>query len=121
METATSQVLTRLRAEHELARLNGEPEHRSVERPAESTLISRRMGAILETALDALVTMDHEGRIVEFNPAAERIFGFDRSEVIGRSPADSIIPPAWRDAPTQGLAHYLATGAAAVLGNRIEL
>ena len=121
MEMASSQVLERIRAEHELARLNEDLEHRIVERTAESTLISERMRAILDTALDALVAMDHEGRIVEFNPAAERIFGFDRSEVIGRSLADSIIPPARRDAHTQGLAQYLATGAAAVLGKRIEL
>jgi PAS domain S-box-containing protein len=51
-----------------------------------------RKHAILETALDTIVIMDHEGRILEFNPAAEKTFGYARSEVLGRLLADVIIP-----------------------------
>src|SRR3712207_966085 len=56
-----------------------------------------RKAAILEAALDAIVTIDHEGRIVEFNPAAERTFGYRRAAVVGQPLADLIIPPAYRD------------------------
>jgi PAS domain S-box-containing protein len=51
-----------------------------------------RKHAILETSLDAIVIMDHEGRVVEFNPAAETTFGYERSEAVGRSLADSSSP-----------------------------
>jgi len=77
--------------------------------------------AIFETALDGIITMDEEGRITEFNPAAERIFGFRRTEVIGQPLADVIIPPEARDLHRDGLARYLAKGVASVLGKRIEL
>lgn len=80
-----------------------------------------RTRAIVETALDGLITMDHEGRIVEFNPAAEQIFGYRGSEVIGRPLAEVIIPPALRERHQRGLAHYLATGEVSVLGKRIEV
>ena len=77
--------------------------------------------AMLETALDAIVMMDHEGRIVEFNPAAERTFGYSRAEALGREMAALIIPPEWRDQHRAGLAAYLATGDGPLLGQRIEV
>jgi len=98
MEMAASDMLERIRAEQQFARLNDELERRIVDRTAELNLSYERMRAIFDTALDGLVMMDHDGRIAEFNPAAERIFGLNREEVIGRSLADSIIPPAWRGA-----------------------
>ena len=80
-----------------------------------------RKGAILDTALDCIITMDHEGNVVEFNPAAERAFGHRRERVIGKPLADIIIPPSLRERHRHGLAHYLATGEGPVLGKRIEL
>jgi PAS domain S-box-containing protein len=80
-----------------------------------------RKSAIVETALDAVISMDHEGRVVEFNPAAERTFGYEHEEVVGKYLADLIIPPHLRAEHRQGLARYLATGEAPVLGKRIEL
>jgi PAS domain S-box-containing protein len=77
--------------------------------------------AILESALDAIITIDAGGRIVEFNPAAERTFGYSRGEAIGKSMAELIIPAAWREAHARGLANYLATGKGSVLGKRLEL
>ena len=77
--------------------------------------------AIFETALDGIITMDQEGRIAEFNPAAERIFGYRRSEAIGRPLAEVIIPPETRELHRRGLARYLAGGEAKVLGRRMEL
>ncbi|HEV8306338.1 MAG TPA: ATP-binding protein [Methylomirabilota bacterium] len=80
-----------------------------------------RTRAILESALDCIITMDHEGRIVEFNPAAEATFGYQRREVIGKPLAEAIIPPALREEHRGGLARYLATGEGPVLGRRIEM
>lgn len=80
-----------------------------------------RNRAVIDSALDAVVAMNHDGLIVGFNPAAERIFGHRGSEVIGRALADVIIPPELRESHRRGLAHYLATGEGPVLGKRIEL
>ena len=80
-----------------------------------------RKSAVLETALDCVITMDHLGRVVEFNPSAERTFGYARGEVVGRELADLIIPPSLRERHHRGMAHYLATGEGPVLGKRLEL
>jgi diguanylate cyclase (GGDEF)-like protein/PAS domain S-box-containing protein len=78
-------------------------------------------GAILESSLDCLVTIDHQGKIVEFNPAAEATFGFTREQALGKVMVDLIVPPRLRDAHRQGFAHYLATGKGPILGKRLEL
>ncbi|HEY6100472.1 MAG TPA: PAS domain S-box protein, partial [Anaeromyxobacter sp.] len=80
-----------------------------------------RHRAVLETAMDAFVGMDHEGRVMEFNPAAERMFGHARADVMGRELAEVIVPPSFRDAHRRGLARYLVTGEHALLGGRIEV
>ena len=80
-----------------------------------------RKAAIVDSALDCIVTIDHEGCITEFNPAAEHTFGYRRDEVLGRHLADVIIPPSLRERHRQGFARYLATGEARVLGKRIEM
>jgi PAS domain S-box-containing protein len=80
-----------------------------------------REAAILYTSLDAVITIDHQGRILEFNPAAQKIFGYDRIKVLGEEMSELIIPPSLRAQHRRGLARYLATGEGPVLGKRIEL
>lgn len=80
-----------------------------------------RKSAILEAAMDCIITMDHEGNVAEFNPAAEATFGYTREQVVGRKMGDLIIPPSLRHAHREGLARYLATGEGAILGKRLEL
>jgi PAS domain S-box-containing protein len=80
-----------------------------------------RTRAVIDSALDAVIAMDHEGVIVGFNPAAERMFGHRSGVVIGQPLADVIIPPALRERHRQGLAHYVATGHGPVMGKRVEL
>jgi PAS domain S-box-containing protein len=80
-----------------------------------------RKGAIFEAALDCIITIDEQGKIVEFNPAAERTFGHAREDVLGVELAEAIIPPSLREAHRRGLAHYLATGEGPVFGHRLEL
>jgi PAS domain S-box-containing protein len=83
--------------------------------------IEARKAAILDSALDCIVTIDQEGCITEFNPAAERTFGYRRDAVLGRQMADVIVPPSLRDQHRKGFARYLATGEAHVLGRRVEM
>lgn len=80
-----------------------------------------RKSAILESALDCIITINHDGRILEFNPAAERMFGYTREESIGQLMGNLIVPPTYRDAHHQGIKHYLNTGEHNVLGKRIEI
>ena len=80
-----------------------------------------RKGAILESAQDGIIGMDHKGHILEFNPAAQRIFGYTRDQAIGREIAELIIPAALREKHRRGLAHYLATGEGPALGRLLEL
>jgi PAS domain S-box-containing protein len=79
-----------------------------------------RHRAMVEVALDCVITIDAESRIVEFNPAAERTFGYRREEVLGRSMAELIVPPSLREAHYRGLARYLAGGAPRMIGRRVE-
>jgi len=80
-----------------------------------------RKAAILQTTLDAIITIDSEGRMIEFNPAAEQMFGYSRDQVIGQELCQFIIPPSLRYRHRMGMAHYLATGEGPVLGKRLEL
>ncbi|MGQ0652342.1 MAG: EAL domain-containing protein [Betaproteobacteria bacterium] len=80
-----------------------------------------RKSAVLDASIDAVVTIDHRGRIVEFNAAAERQFGYSRDTALGKDMAELIVPPELRDAHRKGLARFLATGEGRVLGKRIEV
>ncbi len=80
-----------------------------------------RKSAILNAALDAIITMDHHGRISDFNPAAEKIFGYSQFEAVGQPLEMLIIPEHLRERHRAGMKHYLATGEGPVLGRRIEM
>lgn len=77
--------------------------------------------AILNAALDCVVAMNHEGRITEFNPAAERTLGYLRADVLGQRLVDLIVPPSLRQKHREGFGRYLATGESHVLGRRLEM
>lgn len=80
-----------------------------------------RKAAVLEVALDCIIAIDEGGRIVEFNPAAQKTFGYTLEEARGRPIAETIIPPALRQQHHAGFARYLATGIGPVLNQRLEL
>ena len=83
---------------------------------------SEEMSAsIVRAALDCVITMDHEGRITDFNPAAEKTFGYARDDVVGRRLADAIIPPDLREAHQRALQRYLDTRKGRILNRRLEL
>lgn len=76
--------------------------------------------AILRTATDPIVSVEETGRIIEFNPAAEKTFGYTRAEVMGKEMSAVMVPPHLRAAHTFGMQRYLSGGAPSVLGRRIE-
>ena len=80
-----------------------------------------RHRAMLDAALDCVVTMDHEGRVVDFNPAAERCFGYRAREAVGREMAELIVPPELRERHRRGLARYLAGAEPVLLDRRLEI
>jgi len=77
--------------------------------------------AILDSSLDCIVAMDHGSRITEFNPAAERTFGYNKQDVVGKHQADVLIPPSLREKHRFGFARHFATGESRVLGRRLEM
>ncbi len=79
------------------------------------------MRAIAQASPDALITIDRDGLIVEFSPAAEDIYGYSRDEALGQPVADIVIPPGLRSAHDQGMRHYNATGHGPVINKRIEV
>ena len=80
-----------------------------------------RARAIIEASLDAIVTIDHAGHIIEWNPSAERMFGWPAGRVLGRELAEVIIPPELRERHRAGLARYLDGGPSTLLGGRVEM
>jgi PAS domain S-box-containing protein len=80
-----------------------------------------RVRAILDTAFDAIISIDQGGCIVEFNNAATRIFGHARGDAIGKTLSELIVPPIYRAAHEAGLKRYLETGRHSVLNRLVEV
>jgi PAS domain S-box-containing protein len=80
-----------------------------------------RKSAILETARDAIVTIDSQGKIIEWNPAATEVFGYSRELAAGRTFNDLLTPTANEELARKGLPRYLQTGRGRLLGQRMEL
>ena len=80
-----------------------------------------RLRAMLEAALDAVITMDHRGTVLGWNAAAEAIFGFTAEEATGRELADLVVPPSLRESHRHGLSRFLETEQPVVLDRRLEL
>ncbi len=80
-----------------------------------------RKHAILESALDPIVTIDHEGVITEFNRAAESVFGHPRTTVLGTRPAEVLFPPPSMAGQQVRIDRYLEAGEGSMLGKRAEV
>ena len=79
------------------------------------------VGAYFEAALDCVILADASGRVVEFNPAAERTFGYTRDEALGRTMAELIVPPSLRERHSTAFARFIETRHGSMLGRRLEL
>ena len=120
MEDVTAQkreASWRRRAEESLKQANELLEQRVVERTANITLANEalrdsetRIRLILDNALDAVIGIDCDGRIISWSPQAEKIFGWSQSEAVGRSLAETIIPSRHQESHRKGLERFMATG-----------
>ncbi len=79
-----------------------------------------RKAMILDSALDGIITIDHEGRVLEFNAAARRVFGYTRAELFGRDLFEKIVPGPHRAEARRRLEEFVETGDAGDLGRRRE-
>ena len=78
-------------------------------------------GGVFNASVDAVVVMAGDGFVVDWNPAAERMFGYSHQAAVGRELAQLIIPDALRGKHRAALARYKETGEATILGRRLEL
>src|SRR5262249_24433014 len=92
---------------------------RRAEQAHRESEVRRRL--IIDTAYDAFVAMDAEGRITDWNRQAETTFGWSREQALGQPLADLIVPPRLREAHWRGLRHFLGAGHGGVLNKGIEL
>ncbi|NUN50770.1 MAG: PAS domain S-box protein [Candidatus Brocadiae bacterium] len=98
------------------------PTHRPADPPGERGAVQKLGGhaqSILEWALDAVVAIDHRGRILAWNAQAERVFGWSREEVYGRDMADLLIPDRHRSAHARGMEQFRATGDGPAVSRRL--
>ena len=77
--------------------------------------------AVMAAALDCIIGIDHRGAVIEFNDAAEQLFGYRREEVLGRELAELIVPEELRERHRAGLRRYLETGEGQMIDSRTEL
>ncbi|HSN03440.1 MAG TPA: PAS domain S-box protein [Nitrospira sp.] len=108
----------RLRAEYRQAQ-----QESAWARAAEAALLQsqERNRAIVDTALDGVVTIDAAGVITDWNAQATAIFGWSREEVLGQLLAETVIPERDREAHQQGLREFLKTGVGPILNRRVEI
>lgn len=77
--------------------------------------------ALLDSSLDCIIAINHDGIVVEYNRAAETVFGFPAAEAIGQRLDELIIPERYRNRHRESLAHYLQTGQGNIIGRRVEV
>jgi PAS domain S-box-containing protein len=94
-------------------------ERKKVQDAIEQSELKNRM--IMNSALDAIVTIDMAGVITFWNPQAEKVFGWREQEVLGKKLSETIIPALYRKDHEKGMNHYLKTGTGPVLNKQIEL
>jgi len=93
--------------------------HQRVEEALRQSEVHFRL--IVDTALDAVITINAEGRITGWNARAENMFGWSSQEILGQTIAETLIPPRYREEHQRGLKHFLAMGEGPVLNKRIEI
>lgn len=122
------QIAEELCARASLAIQNARLYRKAQEELAERFSISKtleqtqgRFQLIVNSSLDAVVTIDKESRILYWDGSSQEVFGWTREEVLGKRIVDLIIPPELREAHLRGLAQFLRTGEGKLIGRRVEL
>ena len=80
-----------------------------------------RTQSLVDSALDAVISTDHNGRVVGWNSMAGQIFGYSQEQALNRDVAELIVPPAHREAHQQGVARFTKTGTPRIIGQRVEI
>lgn len=80
-----------------------------------------RTRLVIDTALNAFISIDSQSRIIDWNPQSERTFGWSREEAMNRSLPELLIPRQYRESHRQGLQHFLKTGEGPLLNQRFEI
>jgi len=80
-----------------------------------------RTQLLLDSALDGIISMDHNGKVLGWNAQAEHIFGYSSEQALGREMAELIVPPAYRERYRQGISRFTTTGASNIIGKRLEI
>jgi PAS domain S-box-containing protein len=88
---------------------------------AHGVTASEGLRAYLDAALDCVIMADASGRVVEFNPAAERTFGYSRDDALGRPLAELIVPPSLRELHSKAFSRFVETHENRLFGRRLEL
>ena len=83
--------------------------------------MSRRARMLIDTANDAVVTIDSDSVIIDWNRTAERMFGWPREEAVGRVITDLIVPPQHREAHHRGMQRFLSNRTPGILNRRVEI
>jgi PAS domain S-box-containing protein len=83
--------------------------------------MSRRARLLIDTANDAVVTIDSSSVIIDWNRTAERMFGWPREEAVGRVITELIVPPQHREAHHRGMQRFLASREPGILNRRVEI
>lgn len=78
-------------------------------------------GGVFKASLDAVVVMAADGFVIDWNPAAEELFGYSHQQAVGRELAGLIVPPALRERHRSALSRYTKTRKATILGRRLEM
>ena len=79
-----------------------------------------RFSSITDSAQDAILVMDTQGKIAYWNPAAKRIFGYTSAEALGRNIYDLIAPERYREAYRAAFHEFLRAGQGAAIGKTLE-
>jgi PAS domain S-box-containing protein len=108
-------VTPQKRDERSLRKINARLEARVSEHSHEAHEKSERLRAIVDTAAEAIITINRQGVIDSFNPAAERMFGYSKTEAIGQN-VSLLMPSPYREEHDGYIARYLATGESRIIG-----
>ncbi|MEE7624967.1 PAS domain S-box protein [Methylobacter sp. Wu8] len=80
-----------------------------------------RTQRLLDLSLGGIISIDHNGIVIDWNVQAEHIFGYSREQALGQELAELIVPPAYREPHRQGLSRFMATGSSNIIGIRFEI
>lgn len=120
--TVREEIVTTQALRLELS-LEVEHEHAAALEASQQALLESeaRAAAVVGAALDAIISMDADGCVIGWNPAAAATFGYTADEALGQDMAELIIPEAVRPMHRAGIDHFLATGEGPALNRRLEL